>query len=142
MSHPSLPSVILGSARPVTCAVMDYARKLRAAIEAQRPGFATIQTLEPDRPFAFIGAIVRALRNGALVHMQLPIEGWGNSLVPGLALFAARAMTRKGRLVITLHEWTSLNRLRYLSMIPNLLVADGFVFVSPRQRDASSAPQR
>ena len=34
-----------------------------------------------------------------------------------------------------MHEWASLNPLRYLSTIPDLLAADGFVFVSPRQRD-------
>ena len=66
----------------------------------------------------------------------MPIEGWGNSVAPGSALFAARALTRSGRIAITLHEWTSLNALRYLSMIPDVLAADGFVFVSPRQREA------
>jgi glycosyltransferase involved in cell wall biosynthesis len=65
----------------------------------------------------------------------LPIEGWGNSIVPGSALLAARAMTRKGRIVVTLHEWTSLNALRHLSMIPDLLVIDDFVFVSAAQRE-------
>ena len=128
--------VMFGSARPVTCAVMDYARRLADAVNAERPGFVEIATIEPDRPFAFVAALVRALKTGATVHLQLPIEGWGNSLVPGSALFAARLLTRKGRLAITLHEWTSLNPLRFLSMIPDLIAADGFVFVSPRQRDA------
>jgi len=128
--------VIFGSARPVTCAVMDYARRLCDAVNAERPGFARIETVEPERPFAFVGSIVRALRSGATVHLQLPIEGWGNSLVPGSALFAARLLTRKGRIAITLHEWTSLNILRYLSMIPDFVASGGFVFVSPRQRDA------
>ncbi len=130
------PVVMFGSAKPVTCAVMDYAHRLREAIEAQRPGFLRVETIEPDRPIAFVDAIVKALRAGALVHLQMPIEGWGNSVAPGVALFAARALTRKGRIVVTLHEWTSLNALRYLSMIPDLMAADGFVFVSPRQRDA------
>jgi glycosyltransferase involved in cell wall biosynthesis len=134
MSSPEV--VMFGSARPVTCAVMDYARRLCAAVEAERPGLVRIEAIEPQRPFAFVAAIVRALRTGATVHLQLPIEGWGNSLVPGSALFAARLLTRRGRIAVTLHEWTSLNFLRYLSMIPDLLVSDGFVFVSPRQRDA------
>ncbi len=134
MSSPEI--VIFGSARPVTCAVMDYARRLSDAVNARRPGFLRIETIEPQRPFAFVAAIVRALRKGATVHLQLPIEGWGNSLAPGSALFLARLLTRKGRIAITLHEWTSLNSLRYLSMIPDLVASDGFVFVSPRQRDA------
>ena len=128
--------VMFGSARPVTCAVMDYARKLHEAIEAQRPGFVRLETIEPQRPLAFVGAIADALRAGRIAHMQLPIEGWGNSIVPGSALLGARALTRRGRLAVTLHEWTSLNSLRYLSMIPDLVATDGFIFVSPRQRDA------
>lgn len=128
--------VMFGSARPVTCAVMDYAHRLADAINAARPGFVAIETIEPERPFAFVAAIARALRTGAVAHLQLPIEGWGNSVAPGSALLAARALTRKGRIAVTLHEWSSLNPLRYLSTIPDLLASDGFVFVSPRQREA------
>ena len=128
--------VMFGSARPVTCAVMDYAHRLADAVNARRPGFVAIETIEPERPFAFVSAITRALRTGAVAHLQMPIEGWGNSVTPGSALFAARAMTRRGRIAVTLHEWTSLNPLRYLSMVPDLVAADGFVFVSPRQREA------
>ena len=128
--------VIFGSARPVTCAVMDYTRRLHEAIEAQRPGFVAIETIEPEKPLAFVAAIVKALRAGAVVHFELPIEGWGDSVVPGSALMAARLLTRRGRVAVTMHEWASLNRLRYLSMIPDLLAADGFVFVSPRQRES------
>ena len=128
--------VIFGSAKPVTCAVLDYAKRLAEAVNARRPGFIAIETIEAERPFAFVGAIARALDAGAVVHLQLPIEGWGNSVAPGSALFAARALTRRGRIAITLHEWTSLNWPRYLSMIPDFVAADGFVFVSPRQRDA------
>ena len=128
--------VIFGSAKPVTCAVMDYARRLCDAVDARRPGFMRIETIEPGRPLAFVAAIASALEAGATAHLQLPIEGWGNSVTPGFALFAARMRTRKGRIAVTLHEWTSLNPLRYLSMIPDLVASDSFVFVSPRQREA------
>jgi len=127
--------VIFGSTRPVTCAVMDYARRLHEAIEAQRPGFVAIEAIEPDRPFAFVAAVAKTLRSGAVAHFELPIEGWGNSVVPGSALMAARLLTRRGRIAVTMHEWASLNWLRYLSTIPDFVAADGFVFVSPRQRD-------
>src|ERR1019366_10074046 len=96
--------VIFGSARPVTCAVMDYARRLHEAIEAQRPGFVAIEAIEPGRPVAFVAAIVKALRAGAVAHFELPIEGWGNSVVPGSALMAARLLTRRGRIAVTMHE--------------------------------------
>lgn len=135
-SSPSPAVVIFGSARPVTCAVMDYSRRLADAINAQRPGFVTLRTIEPDRPAAFVAAIAEELRAGRTAHLQLPIEGWGNSVVPGSALMVARLVTRQGRIAVTLHEWASLNRLRYLSMIPDILVTDGFIFVSPQQRES------
>lgn len=131
------PSVVIfGSARPVTCAIMDYSRRLCDAINAQRPGFVAIKTIEPDRPLAFVGAVAEVLRQGRVAHFQLPVEGWGNSVLPGSALMAARIATRKGRIAVTLHEWKTLNRLRHLSIIPDLLVTDGFIFVSPQQHEA------
>lgn len=136
MPAPSPSVVIFGSARPVTCAVMDYACRLTDAVNALRPGFVVVRTIEPERPAAFVGAVAESLRQGRIVHFQLPIEGWGNSVVPGSALMAARLMTRKGHIAITLHEWASLNRLRYLSMVPDILACDGFVFVSPQQRES------
>jgi glycosyltransferase involved in cell wall biosynthesis len=127
---------MFGSARPVTCAVMDYSRRLCDAINLQRPDFVTLRTIEPDRPVAFVAAIAEALRAGQTVHFQLPIEGWGNAVLPGSALLAARLTTRRGRIAITLHEWASLNRLRHLSMIPDVLASDGFIFVSSQQRES------
>lgn len=133
---PTPSVVIFGSARPVTCAVMDYARRLCGAINAQRPGFIAMRTIEPDKPKAFVSAIAEVLRRDQVAHFQLPIEGWGNAILPGSALMAARLITRKGRITVTLHEWASLNRLRYLSMIPDVLATDGFIFVSPQQRES------
>lgn len=135
-SSPAPSVVIFGSARPVTCAVMDYAYRLAGAVNALRPGLIAVRTIEPERPAAFVGAIAEELRRDRIVHFQMPIEGWGNSVVPGSALMAARLLTRKGRIAITLHEWASLNRLRYLSMVPDILACDGFVFVSPQQRES------
>lgn len=128
--------MIFGSARPVTCAVMDYARRLAAAIEARRPGAVEIRTIETDAPAGFVRAITSALRAGAIAHLQFPVEGWGNSVVPGSALAAARLLARRGRIVATMHEWASLNRLRYLSMLPDLPAIDAFVFVSAAQKAA------
>jgi len=136
MTSRNSPVVMFGSGRPVTCAIMDYAHRLCAAINAQRPGFVSIQNIEPRDPIAFVSAIVEVLHAGRTAHFQLPIEGWGNNVLPGSALMAARLATRSGRAVVTLHEWMSLNPLRYLSTIPDILAADAFVFVSPRQREA------
>jgi glycosyltransferase involved in cell wall biosynthesis len=129
--------VIIGSGRPVTCAVMDYAQRLVNAMNAKRPGYAEVRVAEPDAPLSFIGAMQKPLAAGQILHLQLPIEGWGNSVVPGSAAFAARALSGwRGRLVLTLHEWASLHPLRYLSMIPNLAATSRFVFVSEAQRAA------
>ncbi|TCR66517.1 glycosyltransferase [Bosea sp. BK604] len=133
---PTPAVVIFGSARPVTCAVMDYSRRLCDAINAHRPGFVTMRTIEPQQPVAFVSAVAAALRHGQVAHFQLPVEGWGNAILPGSALMAARLMTRKGRIAVTLHEWASLNRLRYLSMIPDVVATDGFILVSQQQRES------
>ncbi|RDJ19645.1 glycosyltransferase [Bosea caraganae] len=136
--QPSPPPsvVIFGSARPVTCAVMDYSRRLCDAINAQRPGFIAMRMIEPNQPAGFVRAIAEVLRRDQVAHFQLPVEGWGNAILPGSALLAARLLSRKGRIAVTLHEWASLNRLRYLSMIPDVLATDGFIFVSPQQRES------
>ncbi|GGK19082.1 glycosyltransferase [Salinarimonas ramus] len=130
------PVTILGSDARVTCGVMDYSRRLVEAIDAIAPGLVRIEAVETTRPLAFLRAIVSRLRRGETVHAQLPIEGWGNSLLPGVALFLARLATRRGRIVVTLHEWMSLNRLRYLSLLPDVVATDAFVFVSEQQRAA------
>ena len=130
---------IIGSAAPVTCGVMDYARRLVEAIDAYAPGLVRIEIVEPDRPVAFVRAVVSRLRRGETVHFQLPIEGWGNSLLPGVALVLARLATRRGRIVVTMHEWMSLNLLRYLSLLPDVWATDRFVFVSEQQRAAFRA---
>lgn len=137
LSPSPTPSVVIfGSARPVTCAVMDYSRRLCEAINAYRPGFIAMRMIEPEQPAAFVSAVTDVLRRGQTAHFQLPVEGWGNAILPGSALMAARLLTRKGRIAVTLHEWASLNRLRYLSMIPDVLATDGFIFVSPQQRES------
>jgi glycosyltransferase involved in cell wall biosynthesis len=137
-SSEQMPRVVMfGSGKPLTCAVMDYAARLTDAINDARPGFVRRDMIEPENPGAFVEALRRALWRGHIVHLQLPIEGWGNSVLPGIAPLLARlGALGRGRLVVTLHEWSSLHPLRHLSMIPGLPVADRFVFVSEAQRAA------
>lgn len=130
------PVTILGSDSPLTCGVMDYSRRLVEALDRVAPGLVSIVPVETNRPVEFVRTIVERLSRDEIVHLQLPVEGWGNSVLPGVALFLARLATRRGRIVVTLHEWMSLNVLRYLSYIPDLLVTDAFVFVSEQQRHA------
>src|SRR5690349_4809567 len=134
------------SGKKVTCGVTDYVESLAEALDG-RDGvtFETVP-LEPEAPGAFVGALVRQLRSGGIVHFNLPIEGWGNSVLPGMALFLARLFTRRGKIVLTVHEWKSLNRLRFLSQLPDLWAADQIVLVSREQWEAfrmsSSPPKR
>ncbi len=128
--------VLFGSGQPVTCAVMDYSRRLASSVNVRRRGMVEIRTIEPASPAGFVRALADELRRDRIVHLQLPIEGWGNSVIPGSALMAARMLTRRGRIVLTLHEWTLLNWPRYLSIVPDLMATDAFVFVSPHQKES------
>jgi len=127
------PVLIPISGRDVTCGVSDYVRTLAASIEAVRPGLVEVAHVEPGRPLAFMRLILARLRAGGTVHLNLPVEGWGTSLLPGASLFLARLLTRRGRAVLTLHEWLSLHPLRHLSLLPNLWVADVAILVSRQQ---------
>jgi glycosyltransferase involved in cell wall biosynthesis len=135
-AHQDAPVILFGSTKPVTCAVMDYSHRLIEAINRHRPGTMCFEAIEPDEPGDFLRRLKDRLADDRTVHFQLPVEGWGNALLPGSALAIARAMVpRRGRIVMTLHEWTSLNNLRYLSMVPDVLATDGFIFVSAAQRE-------
>lgn len=134
------------SGRKVTCGVTDYVESLGEALHERQDVVFDITRLEPSSPLAFVGALVGHLRAGGIVQFNLPIEGWGNSLLPGVALFLARLLTRRGKIVLTVHEWKSLNRLRFLSQLPDLWAADKVVLVSREQweafRESKSPPKR
>ena len=134
------------SGKNVTCGVTDYVESLADLLE-RRDGveFETVR-LETANPVSFVARLVKHLRGDGIVHLNLPIEGWGNSLLPGLSLFLARLFTRRGKIALTLHEWKSLNLLRFLSQPPDLWSADQVVLVSREQweafRASKSPPKR
>ena len=133
MSSPEV--VIFGSARPVTCAVMDYARRLGDAVNAERPGSLRIETIEPQRAVRLCGAIVRALQTARRFTCNC------RSRAGATASSRRRSVRRAAADAQGPHRdhaarMDLAQRLRYLSMIPDLVASDGFVFVSPRQRDA------
>jgi glycosyltransferase involved in cell wall biosynthesis len=134
------------SGRKVTCGVTDYVESVGEALRGRDDVSFEIELLEPEAPLAFVGALVRHLRAGGIIQFNLPVEGWGNSLLPGAALFLARLFTRRGKIALTVHEWKSLNRPRFLSQLPDLWAADQIVLVSREQweafRASSSAPKR
>jgi glycosyltransferase involved in cell wall biosynthesis len=134
------------SGKSVTCGIADYLQSLSDALHGQEAVDFHVDRVETANPISFVAAIVGRLRADGVVHFNLPVEGWGNSLLPGIALFLARLFTRRGKIVLTLHEWLSLNRLRFLSLLPDVWSADQIVLVSRQQWEAfkasPSAPRR
>jgi glycosyltransferase involved in cell wall biosynthesis len=82
--------------------------------------------------------LFRVFHERELVHVEYPTEGWGNSVLPSF-LPVVKGRTK---LLLTLHEWGQMNRLRRASILPLVSRADGFVFVSEQEREAffASAP--
>lgn len=134
------------SGKAVTCGVTDYVESIAESLEGNDDVRFDMVRLEAARPFTFVATLVKQLRAGGVVHLELPIEGWGNSILPGIALFLARLFTRRGKIVLTLHEWKSLNLLRFLSELPDVWSADQIVLVSREQwqafRASKSPPRR
>jgi glycosyltransferase involved in cell wall biosynthesis len=124
---PASPVALLTGSYPPhdVCGVGDYTRCLFEELEKVYP----VQLMH--RPIGGIldTGIFRAFEGHALVHVEYPTEGWGNSLLPSLL-----PMARRGKkLLLTLHEWSQMNRVRRASILPLLLAADGFVFVSQHE---------
>jgi glycosyltransferase involved in cell wall biosynthesis len=110
------------------CGVGDYTDRLHQALSERLPvALAHVPIRRHYEP-----ALFRAFRGQDLVHVQYPTEGWGNSLLPSLL-----GLGRRGtKLLLTLHEWSQMNPIRRASLRPLLAAADGFVFVTPYEREA------
>lgn len=86
--------------------------------------------------FNSIFFVKRSLKESSILHLQYPMEYWGNSINPGIAFFIAYFLIRfskRAKVVLTLHEWNSMHLLRKFSIIPLLWVVDTIVFVSPSE---------
>ncbi|MGU3473429.1 hypothetical protein ACLBWT_20050 [Paenibacillus sp. D51F] len=71
-----------------------------------------------------------------LIHLQYPIEGWGNSIMPGVYPVIAKILKRnkQKKVIATFHEWSSMHYLRKGSVIPLSLLNDGLIFVSNHEQ--------
>ena len=97
--------------------------------------------LTPLRPGSAGGwpkALMRIFDRYDLVHIQYPMEGWGNSTMPGLLPGFLRRIPpyRRAKLVTTFHEWRSMHPLRKVSVVPLALSSDGVLFASNHERHA------
>jgi hypothetical protein len=110
------------------CGVGQFTRLLQQAIEDIEPGSTTALTL--TRSEGSFRDIWRATGTAKSVVCNFPIVAWKRVIFrPLLALLAAKLRGRK--VVLVQHEWGGLNRLRRITYIPALWLADVIVMVSP-----------
>jgi len=114
------------------CGVGDYTFRLHEALDEIYPvDLVHLPITKAREPKLF-----QLRRDYDLVHIQYPTEGWGNSVLPSAMPFSLRS---RGRIVLTLHEWSQMNRLRRASIRPLVKSATELVFVTDSERRAFSA---
>ncbi len=124
-------ALFLGAGEEMQCGVGQFTRLLCEALEARDPGSCTTLTL--TRSKGSIVDIWRAVGSAKSVVCNFPIVAWKRVILrPLLALAIARLRGR--RVVLVQHEWASLQRLRRLTYLPALLLADTIIMLSPLVR--------
>ncbi|MEZ0324754.1 MAG: glycosyltransferase [Fimbriimonas sp.] len=130
MSNPI--ALVTGSLPPEVCGVGDYTSRLHAELDG-------VDLVHVPIRRAYESALFDIFQGRELVHIEYPTEGWGNSLLPSFLPLAKKRCL----LLLTLHEWSQMNRIRRASILPLVSRADGFIFVSEQEREhfAASAPK-
>lgn len=127
-AEPEYKALFLGAGLQMQCGVGQFTRLLYAAIENLNPGRNTTLTL--TRSEGSIADIWRAVGSAQSVVCNLPIVAWKRVILrPLLALVIAKV--RRRRVILVQHEWTSLHRLRRLTYLPALLLADTIIMFAP-----------
>lgn len=122
----------------VRCGVNEYVENLYAAMRRKpcKEIFVAESIFNVRAPLSW-----HPFRQGGKVeitHLQYPMEAWGASILPGIFPFVFSSRKR-GRLVVTLHEWQRMHFLRRMSVAPLALFAKHLVFVSRREFFAFSS---
>jgi glycosyltransferase involved in cell wall biosynthesis len=126
-SEPAYRALFLGAGPQMNCGVGQFTRLLGETIEKLDPGSSTTLTLTTTE--GSIAGIWRAIGSARSVVCNFPIVAWKSVMFrPLLALAIARLRGR--RVVLIQHEWAGLNRLRRISYIPAVLLADTIVMFS------------
>ncbi len=113
------------------CGVGQFTRLLRETIAKLDPGTSTMLTL--TRSEGSIADIWRATGSARNMVCNFPIVAWKRVIFrPLLAMAMARLRGR--RIILIQHEWAGLHRLRRITYIPALLLADTIVMFSPLVR--------
>ena len=117
------------------CGVGHYTKRLYDEVHGLLP--VTLAYRPINRVFQL--DLFTVFRDHGVIHVEYPTEGWGHSVLPGLLPLARPLYGRGAKLLLTLHEWSEMNRLRRLSIAPLVWLSDGFIFVSPREMRAFEA---
>jgi glycosyltransferase involved in cell wall biosynthesis len=138
VSEPAYRALFLGAGPQMQCGVGQFTRLLGETIDKLDPGSGTTLTL--TRSDGSLAEIWRAVGSAQSVVCNLPIVAWKRVMFrPLLALVIARL--RRRRVVLIQHEWGGLNRLRRITYIPALLLANTIVMFSPLvRRELASDP--
>jgi glycosyltransferase involved in cell wall biosynthesis len=130
-SGPAYQALFLGAGARMQCGVGHFTRRLGEAIEKLDPGSAATLTL--TREDGTLADIWRATGSARNIVCNFPIVAWKRVIMrPLLALAIARVRGR--RVILLQHEWAGLHRLRRITYIPALLLADTIVTFSPLVR--------
>jgi glycosyltransferase involved in cell wall biosynthesis len=124
-------ALFLGAGAQMQCGVGQFTRLLSEAIEKLDPGRYTTLTL--TRSDGSLADIWRAVGSAQSVVCSFPIVAWKRVILRPLLAMAIARMRRR-RVVLVQHEWASLHRLRRLTYLPALLLADTIIMFSPRVR--------
>jgi glycosyltransferase involved in cell wall biosynthesis len=130
-SEPAYQALFLGAGPQMQCGVGQFTRLLGETVEKLDPGSCATLTLTRGQGSA--GEIWRAVGSARSVVCNFPIVAWKRVMFrPLLALAIARLRGR--RVILIQHEWAGLHRLRGISYIPALWLADTIVMFSPLVR--------
>jgi glycosyltransferase involved in cell wall biosynthesis len=130
-SEPEYQVLFLGAGPQMQCGVGQFTRLLGETIEKLDPGGCTTLTL--TRSEGSLAQIWNAVGSARNVVCNFPIVAWKRVMFRPL-LTLAIARLRRRRVVLIQHEWRGLNRLRRISYIPALLLANTIVMFSPLVR--------
>jgi glycosyltransferase involved in cell wall biosynthesis len=131
ISEPAYQALFLDAGPQMQCGVGQFTRLLRETIEKLDPGSSTTLTL--TRSEGSITEIWRATASARNLVCNFPIVAWKRVMFrPLLAMAMARLRGR--RIILVQHEWAGLHRLRRITYIPALWLADTIVMFSPLVR--------
>lgn len=119
------------------CGVEVFTHKLVAALQLAEPSsaYAALHVTERWRDLPRV--IARTARAERVVF-GLPLVAWKRTLLIPLLLLLTAFVTRR-RIVLFMHEWSGLHRLRRLLLVPFVALSDAIVVLSPYIRGQIAA---